>query len=143
VIFSTIYNKQNNEVTIFALNTNKEESSQTKRPEHIEVEIFQNGKSRDIVTLSEENHWCYQWTAKADGSDWKVVERNIPKGYTMTVEEQGTTFVLTNKLTPDSEPPTKKPDTGDTSNILLYLILMYTSGTALVLLGIAGKKRRA
>ena len=29
VIFSTIYNKQNNEVTIFALNTNKEESSQT------------------------------------------------------------------------------------------------------------------
>ena len=116
------------------------DSSRSERPESIEVEIFCDGTSYQTVTLSDENHWTYSWTVKDNGSKWKVAERNVPSGYTVTVEERGTTFVLTNTfIIGDPDTP---PQTGDTSNILLYVILMNVSGIVLVLWGITGKKKR-
>ena len=113
---------------------------EAKRPQSVEVEIFRNGESYATVTLSEQNYWSYHWTAPKDGADWKVVERNVPSGYTMTVIQQETTFVVTN--TYQEEPEPSPPKTGDSANILLYTILLYVSGTMLVILGIAGKRNR-
>lgn len=113
------------------------------RPESIEVEIFCNGISYETVILSEENHWAYTWFAKDDGSTWTVIERNVPQGYTMTVEERQSTFVLTNTWTPTyPDDPGKPPQTGDISNIMLYVLLMIGSGSMLIILGITGKKSR-
>ena len=104
----------------------------TNRPDHIEVEIFRNGVSWETVTLSEENRWGYTWTVPDDGAQWMVAERNIPTGYTVTVEKRTTTFILTNTLQTDT------PPTGDFSQIGLYTALL--SGIALVLL--ARKRKR-
>ena len=122
----------------------KGDEGSTNRPLGVEVEIFRDGVIVETVILSEENHWSYSWSAKNDGASWKVVERNIPKGYTMTLEERGTTFVLTNSLNSDDPeiPPEAPPKTGDTSNILLYAVLMLVSGALLVILGITGKRNR-
>jgi hypothetical protein len=124
-----------------------------ERPNNIEVEIFCDGNLVETVILSEENHWSYSWRAKDDGANWTVVERNIPEGYTMTLEERGTDFVLTNALVPDvpdvpdapdapESPPAVPPKTGDTSNILLYAVLMFVSGAMLIILGITGNRNR-
>ena len=122
----------------------KGDEGNTGRPRSIEVEIFRNDTSYKTVTLSADNQWCYSWTADNDGASWHVTERNIPDGYTMTVEKRGTTFVVTNAITPDNPdkplPPPAK--TGDSSNILLYITLMYVSGILLVMLGITGKRKR-
>ena len=113
------------------------------RPKSIEVEIFCNGNSYKTVTLSAENQWAYSWSAPDDGSRWTVVERNIPKGYTATVEERSGTFVLTNTRIPsDPDVPVKPPQTGDTTNIMLYVLLMIGSGCMLIILGITGKRSR-
>ena len=140
----------------------KGENSQSARPKSIEAEIFRDGASYQTVTLSEDNHWSYTWTAEDDGADWTVVERSVPEGYTMTVEERATTFLLTNtriqEELPSVEPPLEElppevsaekdhaqedaPETGDTPHILLYTVLMYASGIGLILLGITGKKKR-
>jgi hypothetical protein len=109
------------------------------RPQSVEVEIFCNGESYETVILSEENNWTYTWAAKDDGSNWAVVERNVPQGYTMTVEQRPTTFVVTNTWPDDPENP---PQTGDTANLLLYVLLMGGSGSLLVIVGITGKKPR-
>lgn len=109
------------------------------RPESIEVEIFCDGESYQTVILSEENHWAYSWQARNDGSVWKVVERNVPSGYTMTIEERDTSFVLTNTRPPENP---DSPSTGDTANIMLHFILMMISGCMLIILGIAGKRKR-
>jgi hypothetical protein len=70
-----------------------------------------------------------------------VVERNVPQGYTMTVEERQSTFVLTNTWTPAyPDDPGKPPHTGDTSNILPYVLLMIGAGSVLIILGVTGKK---
>ena len=130
------------EIELKVLKLWKGDSGSSTRPTTIEIEIFRNGTSYQTVTLSEDNHWTYAWSAKDDGSDWKVVERNIPTGYTMTVEERGTSFVLTN--TYDSDVPNNPdlPQTGDTSNIMLWLILMICLGSILIILGMTGKRKR-
>ena len=124
------------EITLQVLKLWKDDGK--NRPKSVEIEIFRDGASYETVTLSEETHWAYSWHAKDDGSDWMVVERNIPTGYTATVEERGTTFLVTNTQT--AEDHTDPPKTGDTSNLLLYTVLMYVSGTMLILLGIWGKR---
>ena len=120
----------------------KGDSGSSARPTSIEVEIFRNSTSYQTVTLSEDNHWTYTWSAKDDGSDWKVVERNTPTGYTMTVEERETSFVITNTFSQDDPGTPTPPQTGDTFNIMLWFILMIISGSMLIILGITGKKNR-
>ena len=121
----------------------KGDEGRIDRPVRIEVEIFCDGNSYETVILSEENLWSYGWTAKDNGATWKVVEQNVPKGYTMTLEERGTTFVLTNTRIPEDPetPPVNPPKTGDTSNVLVYTALILVSGAMLIVLGIIGKKR--
>ena len=131
------------EVGLKVLKLWRGDEGRNDRPKSIEVEIFCDGSSYKTVILSEENHWAYSWSAMDNGSSWTVVERNIPQGYTMTVEERQSTFVLTNTWTPTyPDDPGKPPQTGDTSNILLYVLLMIGSGSMLIILGVTGKKSR-
>ena len=133
----------NEKVELKVLKLWRGDEGRNDRPKSIEVEIFCDGSSYKTIILSEENHWAYAWSAKDDGSSWTVVERNVPQGYTMTVEERRSTFVLTNTWTPTyPDDPGKPPQTGDTSNIMLYVLLMIGSGSMLIILGITGKKSR-
>jgi hypothetical protein len=115
----------------------KDEGNEEKRPSTIEIEIFRNGESQETVILSKENNWAYRWTAAADGAHWQVVERNIPQGYVLTVENRKTTIILTNTIPRD---PPDAPPTGDSFNILLAVVLMNLSGAGLITLGLCRKR---
>ena len=79
------------------------------RPRSIRVQLLRNGRVYDTVILSASNNWRYTWE-ELDGSySWRVVEAGAPSGYTVTVEREGITFVITNTKTPD-EPPDEPPD---------------------------------
>jgi hypothetical protein len=116
----------------------KDEGNEEKRPASIEVEIFRNGQSQETVVLSAENNWAYRWTAAADGACWQVVERNIPEGYVMTVENRATTIVLTNSIPED---PSNPPPTGDSAQILAAVVLLNLSGAGLIALGLFRKRK--
>lgn len=119
------------------------DENRTDRPKSVEVELFCDGVSYKTVILSEENHWAYAWSPADPGAKWTVVERNVPQGYVMTVEERQSTFVLTNTWNPtDPNDPDKPPQTSDTPNLLLYGLLMIGSGCMLIILGVAGRKSR-
>lgn len=118
----------------------KDQGSEEKRPPSIEVEIFRNGESQETVALSEENNWSYRWTVPADGAHWQVVERNIPEGYVLTVEDRTTTIVLINSIPKD---PLDNPQTGDSANILLAVVLLNLSGAGLITLGLLRKRYTA
>jgi len=119
----------------------KGDEGRNSRPKYIEVEIFKDEESYKKVVLSQDDNWSYSWTAKDDGAKWTVIERNTPSGYAMTLEKRSTSFVLTNTYTPKKpDEPFDTPQTGDTSNIMLYVILMIVSGSMLIILGIIGKR---
>ena len=120
----------------------KGDEGKNSRPASVTVEIFRNGVSYETVTLSATNLWTYSWTADKDHADWSVVERNVPAGYRATVDDRTTTFLVTNTWKPDdSDDIIDPPKTGDTSNVLLYVLLMFLSGSLLVILGMAEKRR--
>ena len=128
------------EIRLNVLKLWKGDEGRTDRPKSIEVEIFCNGIRYETVALSAETNWSYSWSAKDAGADWKVVEKNVPSGYIMTVQQRDATFVITN--TRPERPNPSSPQTGDTSNILLYIVMMYVSGMMLIILGIVGKRKR-
>lgn len=119
----------------------KGDEGRTDRPDSVRVEIFRNGASYETITLSESNNWAYTWSATDDGAAWNVVERDIPAGYTMSLSLRENAFVLTNTWLSD-KPVDPPPATGDTVNILFYGVLMFISGSMLIILGIIGKRNR-
>ena len=129
------------EISFSVLKLWKGDHDRTDRPQSVKVEIFRNEESYHSVTLSEENHWTYRWSARDDGAIWKVVERNIPSGYSMTVEKRDASFIVTNRWAAEDPGSTKPPQSGDTSNIMLYVILMIISGSMLIILGMTGKRK--
>ena len=110
----------------------KDTGHQDQRPNAVTIDILRNGEVVETVVLSAENNWTYAWDAPA-GDVWTVVERNVPQGYTVTITENQTSFTVTNTTEPDEDDP---PQTGDTANLRLYILLMALSGTGLMALGI-------
>ncbi len=84
-------------------------------PDEIEVELYDGSELYDTVTLSKENNWQYKWTELYGKTTWSVKEKNEPDGYTVTVERQGSRFVVTNKKV-DSGTGNDSPGTSTDSN---------------------------
>ena len=130
------------EISLKVVKLWKGDEGRAERPKSVEVEIFQNGVSYKKVVLSQENNWSYSWLSKNDGINWTVIERNIPAEYTMTVEKRESSFVLTNTLIPeDFEESFSNHKTGDTSNIMFYVVMLIVSGCVLIVIGNIRKRR--
>ncbi len=84
------------------------DGNKDKRPDEVVVQLLWDGRVYDTVTLNEGNNWRHTWTGLDADSRWRVVEYETPKGYTVAVDRQGITFVMTNSWTeeiPDEPPP--------------------------------------
>ena len=89
---------------------------EAERPESIVVQLLCGGKVYDTVTLSQDNSWRYQWENLSAGCAWSVVEKTVPDGYTVTVDRQGLTFLVTNTCgeeQPEEPGEPEEPDTPD------------------------------
>lgn len=90
-----------------------DDAESKKRPQKIEVQLLKDGKITETVSLAKENNWKYQWDHLDASSTWKVVEKEVPSGYTVTINQDDSTFTITNKLNvPAETKPSKLPQTG-------------------------------
>lgn len=80
------------------------------------VALLRNGTQQETVVLNESNHWTYTWNRLNDNYRWTVEEIDVPDGFTVSVEQKGTTFVITNNdsNTPDTPDIPDTPDTPGT-----------------------------
>ena len=78
------------------------------RPESIDVHLLKDGVVYDTATLNDLNGWSYEWTELDSTAHWNVVEE-VPAGYSVVVEQQGITFVVTNGYDPQMPPPPDVP----------------------------------
>jgi hypothetical protein len=112
----------------------KDSGNSRKRPDSVEVELREDGILRQTVTLSKENDWTYEWK-DADGNGvWTVAEKNVPSGYRVSIGTNGNAFTITNTY----PTPPSTPDTGDTTPLWLYIVIMCFSGFMLMILGTLG-----
>lgn len=116
----------------------KDSGNEDKRPESVTVDILKDGVVQETQVLNAENNWTYTWRTNDENSTWSVVEKDVPDTYTVTIDFNTDTFMITNTR----NAPIDIPQTGDTSNPWLYMIVMCLSGVALLILGIGGRRGR-
>ena len=87
-----------------------------QRPNEVRVQLLRDGKVWDTVTLNRKNGWHYTWKDLSGKYTWSVSEESVPDGYTVTVNKEGVTFVLTNAYVADipEEPTPEGPGEPDT-----------------------------
>ena len=143
-------------------------NSASLRPQSITVELWQRNTAEgtkklcDTQTLNAENNWRYVWKGFEDaGFEYFCVEKNVPEDYKVT-ESSGKdnqtkryiySFKNTYKKTTTTTETTNPPGTytkRTTNKTLPYTGMLWwpvpflaAGGLALVLVGIAGKRRRA
>ena len=115
--------------------------NRSERPENITVDIFRDGEIYETQTLSEANNWSYAWhVSEDDGGRWTVAERDVPDSYNVTVIENGASFSIINTHNSSTDTP-DSPETGDTANPMLWILLMCLSGTAMIILSFSRGQR--
>lgn len=85
-----------------------DDGREEQRPDEIVVQLLREGAVYDTVTLNKRNNWRYTWTGLDKRYLWQVAEKDTPEGYTVLVEQEGITFVMTNTAdedVPDTPPP--------------------------------------
>lgn len=110
------------------------------RPESIEIDLYEDEKHKETVTLDSDNDWTYTWTDKDGKGEWTCYEKNVPKGYKVSLKEaeNGTKLIVTNTKQNKPTPPSKVR-TGDPTTMRWSIIAMAVSGIVLL---IAGLRRR-
>ena len=104
------------------------------RPAEIVVNILEDGKVIETVTLNKDNNWHYTWKGRP-GKVYSVQEVKVPEGYKVTYSEKGTCFTITNRK--DSQ-----PNTGDTANTTMPMIGLCIGGLTALLAGFILLKNR-
>lgn len=136
----------------------KDSDGSDQRPESVCVDILKDGVVQESVILNSTNYWSYSWEVSDKDGVWSVIEKDVPEGYQVSITNYKTTFFITNSKsskvpfdpdtpktdTPDSpdKPYPDMPRTGDTSPLLLYVVIMCISGLVLMLLGIYGLRKK-
>lgn len=131
-----------------------DKGAENSRPKEIKVSLLRDGEVYETVTLNAENNWRYEWTALDASFSWRVCEDSVPDGYTSTVTQEGTTFIVTNTAenpgqdTPDSPDTPDNPGTSDepklpqTGQLWWPVPVLAAAGLLLVLSGLLLKKNQ-
>lgn len=112
------------------------------RPVEITVDIYKDGVLYKSQILDTSNNWSYVWyVSEEDHSAWTVVERDVSDDYTVTVQHNGSSFSIinthkSNLVVPDI------PPTGDTTNLLPWILTMCISGIMLTIVGVYDRRKR-
>ena len=68
----------------------------SNRPNSVTVELLQDGKTYAAETLSEANNWSYTWDQLDDSHSWAIVETDLPEGYAVRYDVDGSNVTITN-----------------------------------------------
>lgn len=93
-------------------------------PGKVRVQLLKNGEVEDTVTLNDDNEWQYQWSELDSSAAWMVAEKSVPRGYTVSLQRNGSTWTLTNTRTGEYSPLQRITDIlSPTSHWWLFILL--------------------
>ena len=72
-----------------------DEEQPWNRTVSITVDRYRDNKRYDSVILDDSNNWTYTWEDRDDHT-WFVIERDIPKYYTVLYKQNHTQYLIVN-----------------------------------------------
>lgn len=128
-----------------------DDGNAASQPQEITVQLLKDGVVYDTVRLNAKNSWRYTWSKlpKYDASGrritWTVTETAVG-GYTVSIRQEGVTFVVTNSRTPSTpaQPSTPSgPSLPQMGTVWWPVGLLAICGVTLLLAGLrCGKGKR-
>ena len=133
-----------------------DDADNKNRPTEVIIQLLRNGEVYDTVTLNDDNNWRYTWSNLDDSYTWTVVEKEC-EGYTVQIERDGITFVITNTyetdipdnstpnvpVPPDPTNPTpNNPSLPQTGQIWWPVPLLLMGGLSFIIVGLICRKRK-
>ena len=77
-----------------------EDGDGSGRPQSISASLVQQDSTGsrvyDTQVLDQDNNWSYTWTKLPQGYSYRVVESQVPEGYTQSIAVEGNKTVITN-----------------------------------------------
>lgn len=117
------------------------------RPNSIKVQLYANGKKKgEVVELKKADQWTHTWRELPQKEKGKDIEYTVKEvghisGYKVSVDDKDHgNIIITNTHTPKEE--VSGPETGDGSNMKLYVGMLALSGMLLILVATKGSKLR-
>ena len=86
-----------------------ENAEGVEQPDSVTVQLLRDGEVYDEVELNDGNDWRHSWTRLSRNYDWTLVEVDVPSDYSVSIEEDGNTFVVTNTAEAPVPTPTPTP----------------------------------
>ena len=94
-----------------------DDSHSSLRPQHVEIELYQDNRMIDAVQITADDNWMYTWTDLPASYTYSIREHNVPGSYTSRIYElEKNTFKIENTYS-----TTYIPATGDEANVPLYI----------------------
>lgn len=89
---------EKNEKTLYDLHVVKiwKDDDVNKRPDSINVLLLRGGEVYDEVVLNKDNNFRYTWSSLSNEYTWDVMEKDVPSGYTLSIDREDNTIMLTN-----------------------------------------------
>jgi len=116
---------------------------ETDRPKEIEVQLFCDNKLHETVTLNAANNWRYTWSGLDAEHQWHVAEKTTHEKYTVVVEQEGITFVLTNThkdYPPGATPPPSGGKLPQTGQLWWPVPVLTAAGMLLIVVGLVRRR---
>ncbi len=113
-------------------------------PNEIKITLYCDGQEKETVILNKANNWRYTWDNLERGHDWSVVEEAV-EGYTVTITEEGQTFVVTNtniKSAVDPVPVNPDKPLPQTSVLWWPVPILLMGGIILLGIGLRGRGKK-
>ena len=121
----------------------KDSGHEQSRPKEVVVQLIRDSEIVDTVTLNAANNWRYTWENLPGGHKWTVVEKE-QKGYTVTVTQEGITFVVTNTYggsgSPSGGDGSGKPPLIQTGQLWWPVPVLLAGGLLLIVLGLIRRR---
>lgn len=74
-------------------------NDKTNLPDEVTIELYKGEELIDTISLNNSNNWTYTWEDIDKSDEYNVKEVNIPKGYTVSYQQEGNLFIITNTKT--------------------------------------------
>ena len=71
-------------------------SSNKMIPEEIEVQLIRGNQVIDTIKLNKDNGWKYTWRELEASDEYRVLEVNVPDGYTASYRNEDGVFIIVN-----------------------------------------------
>lgn len=111
-----------------------------QRPDYIDVQLLRNGQIWDTVRLNADNSWRYEWNNLDAQYTWQLVEKEVPEDYLVTVDLDGSLYVVTNYINIPKISSPNVPLLPQTGVLWWPVGIFIILGTILLILGFFRRK---